>query len=122
MTATRVEHPFIYEINTWVWLGELRARLGKEIGLAEVPAAEWDRVAALGFDAVWLMGVWERSPAGVAIALENPSLLASFGRALPGFTPNDVIGSPYCVRDYTASAGPGAWPRRARRSSGAGCG
>jgi hypothetical protein len=107
VTATRVEHPFIYEINTWVWLGELRARLGKEIGLAEVPAAEWDRVAALGFDAVWLMGVWERSPAGVGIALENPSLLASFGRALPGFTPNDVIGSPYCVRDYTVAAGLG---------------
>jgi hypothetical protein len=35
VTATRVEHPFIYEINKWVWLGELRARLGKEIGLAK---------------------------------------------------------------------------------------
>ncbi len=64
-------------------------------------------VAALGFDAVWLMGVWERSPAGVAIALQNPSLLESFGRALPGFTPDDVVGSPYCVRDYTVAKGLG---------------
>ena len=31
---TVVEHPYIYEINTWVWVEELRARLGKEIGLA----------------------------------------------------------------------------------------
>jgi hypothetical protein len=31
-----VEHPFIYEVNTWVWLDELRARLGKEIGRAGV--------------------------------------------------------------------------------------
>ena len=36
-----------------------------------MPGSEWDAIAALGFDAVWLMGVWERSPAGIAIALEN---------------------------------------------------
>src|SRR5436190_1707125 len=101
--ATMVEHPFIYEINTSIWLGELRARLGRKIGLAGVPASEWDLIAALGFDAVWLMGVWERSPVGVAIALQNPSLLESFGRALPGFTPDDVVGSPYCVREYTVA-------------------
>ena len=64
-------------------------------------------IAALGFDAVWLMGVWERSPAGIAIALQNRSLLESFGRALPGFTPDDVVGSPYCVRDYTVATGLG---------------
>jgi len=102
-----VEHPFIYEINTWVWLEELRARLGTRVGLDGVPAKEWDQVAALGFDAVWLMGVWERSPAGIAIALQNPSLLESFGRALPDYTPDDVVGSPYCVRDYTVAKGLG---------------
>ena len=89
-----VEHLFIYEINTWVWLGELDTRLG------DVPAAEWDAIAALGFDAVWLMGVWERSPAGIAIALQNDALMASFRDALPDVTDDDVVGSPYCVRDY----------------------
>jgi hypothetical protein len=98
-----VEHPFIYEINTWVWLDELRARAGEELGLGEVPASEWEAIAALGFDAVWLMGVWERSPAGVAIALANASLLESFENALPGYTTADVVGSPYCVRDYTVA-------------------
>jgi len=39
-----VEHPFVYEINTWVWLEELRARLGKKIGLAGVPLAEWKAI------------------------------------------------------------------------------
>ena len=33
--------------------------------LASVPEAEWEAIASLGFDAVWLMGVWERSPAGI---------------------------------------------------------
>ena len=52
------------------------------------------------------MGVWERSPAGIAVALENPSLLESFRRALPDFTPDDVVGSPYCVRDYVVGRPP----------------
>jgi hypothetical protein len=90
-------HPFIYELNTWVWLGELGCRL------AEVPDAAWDAIAELGFDAVWLMGVWERSPAGIAIALQNDGLVASFRAALPDFLDADVVGSPYCVRDYTVA-------------------
>jgi hypothetical protein len=99
-----VDHPFIYEINTWVWLGELGRRADGNVGLAEVPEEEWDTIAALGFDAVWLMGVWERSPAGIEIALENDGLVESFRRALPDFRAEDVVGSPYCIRDYAVAA------------------
>jgi hypothetical protein len=93
-------HPFIYEINTWVWLGELSRREARPIDLGSVPEGEWDAIAELGFDAVWLMGVWERSPAGIAIALGNAGLVESFRSALPDFRPDDVVGSPYCVRSY----------------------
>ena len=89
-----VDRPFIYEINTWVWLGELECRLDT------VPPEQWDTIAELGFDAVWLMGVWERSPAGIGIALQNAGLVDSFTRALPDFTEADVVGSPYCIRGY----------------------
>ena len=99
-----VKHPFIYEINTWVWLDELSRREGAPVDLASVPGGEWDAIAALGFDAVWLMGVWERSPAGIAIALENGGLIESFRRALPDFRTDDVVGSPYCIRGYTVDA------------------
>jgi glycosidase len=99
-----VRHPFIYEINTWVWLDELSAHEGTPIDLASVPGNEWDAVAALGFDVVWLMGVWERSPAGIATALEDAGLMESFRRALPDFQTGDVVGSPYCIRDYTVDA------------------
>jgi Alpha amylase, catalytic domain len=98
-----VEHPFIYELNTWVWLDELSRRHGGAIDLGSVPAVEWDAIAALGFDAVWLMGVWERSPAGIAIALQNDALVESFREALPDVTDTDVVGSPYCIRDYTVA-------------------
>jgi len=69
-----------------------------------VPAAEWDALAAFGFDAVWLMGVWERSPAGLSIANRNEGLLADFRRALPDFRPDDNVGSPYCVQQYVAAS------------------
>ena len=94
------QHPLIYEINTWVWLRELSQKYRHPITLASVPAEEWDALAAFGFDAVWFMGVWERSPAGIEISMKNEGLLADFRQALPDFTEPDNVGSPYCVRRY----------------------
>ncbi|MEW6077897.1 MAG: alpha-amylase family glycosyl hydrolase [Thermodesulfobacteriota bacterium] len=93
-------HPLIYEINTWVWLGELTGKYGKAVTLSTVPTEEWDAIASYGFDAVWLMGVWKRSPAGIAVANRNSGLLEDFRRALADFQPEDNVGSPYCIRDY----------------------
>ncbi|MFD5756039.1 alpha-amylase family glycosyl hydrolase [Streptomyces sp. NPDC127044] len=90
----------IYEINTLVWLRELGHRYGRPVALGNVPGEVWDEVARPGVDTVWLMGVWERSPAGLGIALRDDRLLASFRDALPDLTPADIAGSPYCVRDY----------------------
>lgn len=93
-------YPTLYEISTWVWLSELSQKYDQQVTLASVPSAEWDAIADFGFDAVWLMGVWERSPAGIAIANKNQGLLDDFRRALPDFRTDDNVGSPYCVRDY----------------------
>jgi hypothetical protein len=92
--------PTIYEINTAVWLHRLGRERGRPLGLAEVPAAVWDSLAGLAVDAVWLMGVWERSPAGLQIALADDDVMAGNRAALPDLRPEDVIGSPYCVHDY----------------------
>lgn len=93
-------YPSVYEINAWVWLTDLGRRTGSTVDLSAVPASEWDAIAGMGFDSVWLMGVWERSPAGIAIANRNQNLLADFRRALPDFEAGDNVGSPYCVRRY----------------------
>jgi hypothetical protein len=67
-------HPAIYEINTWVWLSAISAKIRRAIDLSSVPAAEWDDIAKFGFLAVWLTGVWERSPASSAISNRNQVL------------------------------------------------
>lgn len=97
-------NPLLYEINTWIWLSELSQQNGWSIDLGSVPAAEWDRVAALGLNAVWLMGVWERSPASVAIANQNEHLVDEFRQVLPDFRPEDNAGSPYAIRRYIVDA------------------
>ena len=77
------QYPTLYEINTWVWLSELSRKYGKKVNLSSVPSVEWDAIVAYGFDGVWLMGVWVRSPAGITIANQNRNLLndaiAQFG-------------------------------------------
>jgi hypothetical protein len=91
--------PAVYEINTAVWLRRLGHEWGRPLGLGEVPRSEWDMLAALPVDAVWLMGVWQRSPVGRALAAD-PGLVAGYRAALPDLREDDVIGSPYCVGDY----------------------
>jgi hypothetical protein len=116
--------PTIYEINTSVWLSELSERKRTCVDLSSVPSAEWDAIAAYGFDAVWLMGVWERSPAGVAIANRDENLLNDFRRALPNFRQQDNVGSAYCVRRHVVDAhlgGPTVWPSPGGNLRSGGC-
>ena len=98
------ERPVIHEVNTAVWLDDLSRGAGRRLTLADLSAADWAAVTPPGIDAVWLMGVWERSPAGLAIANDNPALWADFRDALPDVQTVDVIGSPYCVRRYVVDA------------------
>jgi hypothetical protein len=102
-------HPHLYEINTWTWLEQLSARLAKNITLAEVLDSEWDALAAQGFDIVWLMGVWQRSPISRRLNIENPANAAQFTLALPNWRPEDVISSPYSVTAYAPDPRFGHW-------------
>jgi hypothetical protein len=94
------KNPAIYEINTWVWLREMSAMQEPAVTLGNVPGEKWDELKNLNVEAVWLMGVWERSPRGISISNHNAGNLGDFRRALPDFTFADNVGSPYCVRRY----------------------
>ncbi len=100
MNTTWRKNPLIYEINAWTWMRFLSDKYGHPITLGSVPDDELDTLLGWGLDAIWLMGVWERSPRGRQIALEHPDLQQEYHEALPDFMPEDVAGSPYCVYRY----------------------
>jgi hypothetical protein len=46
-------YPSLYQINTRVWLTELSRNLGRLATLDDIPDAELDRLATMGFDWIW---------------------------------------------------------------------
>ncbi|MFA6179264.1 MAG: alpha-amylase family glycosyl hydrolase [Candidatus Methylopumilus sp.] len=97
-------HPHLYQINTWAWLDTLSAQAGHQIKLADVPDAEWDHIQSLGFDIVYLMGIWQRSHAGRHIFRTDAHAFKGFDHALPGWTIANVVGSPFSISDYQPDA------------------
>ncbi len=97
-------HPHLYEINTAVWLRRLSEQYNRSLSLATIPEREWKRLWKLGFDLIWLMGIWRRSPGARMLALSNPPLRSTFSELLPGWTDQDIPGSPYAVYGYSLDA------------------
>lgn len=104
VTAPWPKNPLIYEIQTWPWLCVLSQNAPEPITLKNIPDAELDALASWGFDAIWLMGAWRRSPAGREIALDYPDLQEVYRRALPDCQPDDVVGSPFSIYSYEVDA------------------
>ena len=54
--------------STYVWLDQLSRKYGRAITrLDQIPDEELERLARWGFTGLWLIGVWERSPASKKI-------------------------------------------------------
>jgi hypothetical protein len=102
-------HPHLLEISAWPWLERLSRAERREVTLANVTGQQWDRIAAAGFDALFLMGVWRRSAIGRQIARHHSGLAAAYDRALPGWSEADVPGSPYSIRAYEPDDRMGGW-------------
>ncbi|UCD01994.1 MAG: alpha-amylase, partial [Promethearchaeota archaeon] len=94
-----VRNPKILEINTWPWLNYLSETFNSKITLKSIPDEVLSQEIRY-FDAIWFMGVWERSPASKKIALEHPDLQKEYRKALNDFKDEDVVGSPYSVYYY----------------------
>jgi hypothetical protein len=97
------KHPTLYELNVRVQLTELAIRLGRPATLDDFPSAELDRLAGLGFEWIWLLGVWQTGKAGRRISRTLPQLRELYQQILPGFRDSDICGSPFAVVSYKAS-------------------
>ncbi len=98
---TRPENPVLYQINTRVWLTELSRELGRPATLDDIPDAEFDRLAEMGFDWVWFLSVWQTGPAGQRISRSNPEWRREFQETLPDLCDEDIPGSGFAITGYT---------------------
>lgn len=71
--------------------------------LADVEGDALDAFAPRGVDFAWLVGVWETGPIARALAQTDQDLRGAYDRALPGWTDDDILASPYAVADYTVA-------------------
>ena len=73
-----VRYPSLYQINTRAWLTELSRTLGRRATLDDIPDADLDRLAHLGFDWIWLLSVWQTGLASQRVSRSNPEWLKEF--------------------------------------------
>ena len=94
-------YPSLYQINTRVWLTDLSATLGRKATLDDIPDAELDRLAALGFDWIWLLSVWRTGPAAQQVSRTNSEWRHEFQETLPDLREEDIAGSGFAITGYT---------------------
>ena len=80
MTAPR--YPSLIQINTRVWLTDLSQNLGRTATLDDIPDAELDRLAQMGFDWVWFLSVWQTGPGAQQVSRSNPEWRREFRAAI----------------------------------------
>jgi glycosidase len=84
-----------------VWLTGLSQTLGKRATLDDIPDAELDRLAQLGFDWIWFLSVWQTGPAAQAISRANAGWRKEFQETLPDLREEDIAGSGFAIQNYT---------------------
>jgi hypothetical protein len=100
-------YPSLYQINTRVWLTQLSESLGRTATLDDVPDEELDRLAAMGFDWIWLLSVWRTGVVAQQISRTNREWRHEFQETLPDLREQDIAGSGFAITGYTVHPGLG---------------
>jgi glycosidase len=98
---THPRYPSLYQINTRVWLTAFAQSLGRPATLDDIPDTELDRFAALGFDWIWFLSVWQTGPGAQQVSRNNPGWRREFQETLPDLREEDITGSGFAITSYT---------------------
>jgi hypothetical protein len=94
-------NPHVLEVNAHIWFRNLQRQSGSlPHTIADVPQETLLKFKNLGFDAIWLMGVWLESPASRQIARGDKAINDYLQKVRPGYIKEDIMGSQYSVYGY----------------------
>ena len=102
--ARSLLNPVLYQINAPVWLREIAGNNRRPASFENIADYWLDSFAQLGFDWLWIMGVWRLGDVGRGISRANPEWRDGYKASLPDMTEDDIIGSPFAIQSYTVSA------------------
>jgi hypothetical protein len=99
----------LYEINTRVYLRSLtRHQVGQaHRGLDDIPDADLDNLRRMGFDWIYLLGVWQTGRASRQVSRSLPELRLEYQALLSDLVEEDICGSCFAVANYKVHAGLG---------------
>jgi len=98
---TKVLYPVLYQVNTRVWLTELSRAQARRATLDDIPDADLDRLAEMGFDWVWFLSVWGTGPTAQRVSRSNAEWRRDFEATLPDLREEDIAGSGFAITAYT---------------------
>lgn len=98
----KIKYPSVYEINSRVWIKRF-TDLDTDNPLLSVPDSYWKNLVDLGFDYVWLMGIWSTCESLIQTCCFEDFLTRDYSKALKDWKDEDVIGSPYSINNYTVN-------------------
>jgi hypothetical protein len=96
-----VRYPSLYQINTRVWLTELSRSLNRRATLDDIPDAELDHLAEMGFDWIWFLSVWQTGSEAQEVSRSSPEWHREFQETLPDLRDDDIPGSGFAITSYT---------------------
>jgi len=96
-------NPHILEIDARAWFKKIQRENPDVVTLDDVPDSYIAEIKKWDFDALWLMGVWQAGAVSGEIARENAGINESISRAVPNYSKEDIIGSPFAILDYAAA-------------------
>ena len=94
-------YPSIFEVNTRVWIRELSRKIRYSTTLDEISDVQLDHLASLGFDWIYLLGVWQTGEYGKNISRLNSQWRIEFQKILPDLDDSDICGSCFAIKSYT---------------------
>jgi len=103
--------PLLYQINPRILLRETGR--GPGATLDDLPERFLDGAAALGFDWIWPLGVWQTGEAG-SLAAHAPANLQAYRIDLPDVRDDDIGSSPFAITAYDVHPALGGDPALAR--------
>jgi glycosidase len=95
------QYSSLFQVNTRVWLTELSRDLRRPATLDDIPDADLDRLAEMGFDWVWFLSVWQTGSAGQKVSRSNHEWRKEFEETLPDLREEDIAGSGFAITGYT---------------------